>query len=629
MEDRVHRSFGEALYNIYSNDQPLFITTDSILHAFHKTFDDILMGIEKAILSPLLDELLRETLGGLHPLAEEFAGEEVIVQAVEDVAFMLEVGRCLLTGSEGSTPQTVQALGWAAQERPGRFVFLGKNRDIDFSQFKPRGHYTKSEGLQRYFRAMLWLGRSDLGFRIGESYREAIAAFALTEAMRRTGTLAKWDLLDQILTRWVGRPDGASPKEIAELAMTRGYPTLQSFLKEHPPSVLMRVISEEPVGEQRIMSSIFFKDPSSPPIEVPRVMRLAGQRFTLDSFVLNHLTFDRIPGGIQRLMASPLDVAATVLANPRAIEALKPELDRYPFQSSLAACADYARSLPESFWEENIYHDWLRSLQILATDTTGEPFPPLMRTRAWSDLKLQTQLASWSQLRHDTVLYVEPSYAMGIECSFPDVYVEPYPLFYRQLRNCALKASEALTVQNGSLPSGKSLDFYRGCLERFAQVMKSLEAVAEKELRGEGLSQDDGAFLQNVVEIKHGSGAPSFTGWYPSLFVNPETCIEWDPTIVDVHTQPTDEWRNHLGAVLHVGVGNVHHGIFIVRGADGKDRAFLGPVFSYYEIITKNYQRLDNQQWKERVRWIGEPGPPRSNPPPPLRPPWSTALWVK
>ena len=41
----------------------------------------------------------------------------------------------------------------------GPFVELyGGRRSLDASQFKPRGHYTKSETLKRYFRAMMWLG---------------------------------------------------------------------------------------------------------------------------------------------------------------------------------------------------------------------------------------------------------------------------------------------------------------------------------------------------------------------------------------------------------------------------------------------------------------------------------------
>lgn len=41
-------------------------------------------------------------------------------------------------------------------------TLFGKERDIDFSQMKPRGHYAKTEELKRYFRGMMWLGRIDM-----------------------------------------------------------------------------------------------------------------------------------------------------------------------------------------------------------------------------------------------------------------------------------------------------------------------------------------------------------------------------------------------------------------------------------------------------------------------------------
>jgi hypothetical protein len=53
-----------------------------------------------------------------------------------------------------------------------------------------------------------------------------------------------------------------------------------------------------------------------------------------------------------------------------------------------------------------------------------------MQTAAWADKMLQTQLASWAQLRHDTILYSKESYTGNVLCEYPAGYVEPYPEFY-------------------------------------------------------------------------------------------------------------------------------------------------------------------------------------------------------
>ena len=56
-----------------------------------------------------------------------------------------------------------------------------------------------------------------------------------------------------------------------------------------------------------------------------------------------------------------------------------------------------------------------------------------MRRTAYQRKQLQTQLASWAELRHDTVLYGKQSYSMGILCEYPEGYVEPYPEFFARI----------------------------------------------------------------------------------------------------------------------------------------------------------------------------------------------------
>ena len=38
-------------------------------------------------------------------------------------------------------------------------VFPGLENGEDFTQYIPRGHYTRSEGLKAYFKSMMWYGR--------------------------------------------------------------------------------------------------------------------------------------------------------------------------------------------------------------------------------------------------------------------------------------------------------------------------------------------------------------------------------------------------------------------------------------------------------------------------------------
>lgn len=56
---------------------------------------------------------------------------------------------------------------------------------------------------------------------------------------------------------------------------------------------------------------------------------------------------------------------------------------------------------------------------------------------AWQRKMLQTQHASWSELRHDTLLYGKQSYTAIPSCGYPDGYVEPYPALYEKLEALA------------------------------------------------------------------------------------------------------------------------------------------------------------------------------------------------
>ena len=80
-----------------------------------------------------------------------------------------------------------------------------------------------------------------------------------------------------------------------------------------------------------------------------------------------------------------------------------------------------------------MYDIWLSALAKLDASRKGARFPEVMRSRAWARKQLQTQLGSWAELRHDTILYVKQSYTDGEMCDYPAGYVEPYPEFYARV----------------------------------------------------------------------------------------------------------------------------------------------------------------------------------------------------
>jgi hypothetical protein len=51
-ERLAFKDFSNAYAYVYWKDLPVLITTDSILHAIHKTYDDLLKRLEMSVLAP-------------------------------------------------------------------------------------------------------------------------------------------------------------------------------------------------------------------------------------------------------------------------------------------------------------------------------------------------------------------------------------------------------------------------------------------------------------------------------------------------------------------------------------------------------------------------------------------------
>jgi hypothetical protein len=223
---------------------------------------------------------------------------------------------------------------------------------------------------------------------------------------------------------------------------------------------------------------------------------------------------------------------------------------------------------------------------------------------------LTTQLASWAQLRHDTILYVKQSYTSGASCEFPDAYVDPYPEFFSALITFAERGTALADVLAGgqSSPSTMLVTKY---FENLKRAMTTLHDMAVAEREGTPFTAEQMKFINQLVRSEPGgcAGPPGYSGWYAGLFYgyyddmdgnHHISEIDFDPTIADVHTQPTDEAGNDVGRILHVGTGAARLMVVTVDACDGA-HAYAGVVSSYYERITEDWKRTTDQEWSEEL----------------------------
>jgi hypothetical protein len=602
----------DLYYRVFAAHLPVFITADSILHAWHRSYENLVEAVERLRLQTELRLALERSIEALN--AQTPAGRDALLY--------LGVARALLD-PDWAPPDPVAEdcaqLVAAAHAGAIRRVHLfgDKNTVIDFSQFIPRGHYSRWEDQQRYFRAMMWLGRVDLvlfdAHRRGPpNPRTEAAARALVAAVRKGGAEEPLNMLDDFYRAQVGRTNAISPLALLKLCAEHGLKDCAGSAQD-----LQQVY--EAWGVAAYSGRYLAKD------RYTVSLRCFPQRFAIDAWVTSNTTTPELapPHPAGRAMASVLDVAFALGSN-RALEYFRSEMalpQRENLPAMLYALRTAIRAHRPTTVDDSVYNHWLEALVALSTPTVDERYPKVMRTGRWHDRKLEAVLGSWAELRHDTVLTVEQS--MGsLGCQYPQGYVEPVPGLYRALGRAAAKLRPFYAAPRQLPPAHPRVVIAaraRAFLVKFQQTMKRLAKLAELQLAGGTMSGADLAFLRHTVD-RHAQGyggIRSYDGWYPALFwTEAWQGREHDmavlpyveggilkPVVTDVHTD------TYAGSVLQVGVGSPE---LLIAAIDTQQGVALygGPVYSVYAFARPISQRMTDNEWGQLVGHGRLPGRP-------------------
>ncbi len=630
VSERLKRiSFGESLLQIFHQDFPVFVSTDAILHAFHISYDRILKDMEVGLLEDRLIELLWDLRNSIGQLHNTYGSNPDMINMLQDVDLYITVPLLLL--EENASPYYPEngvmidsILTWISNEQGGQSatIFSSTCRVMDWSQFKPRGHYVYNPqtgiDLEGYFRAMMWLGRVELYLIAPASFpvqcenqtfadiqRQAIDAFLIDELFDLANGTPIYDEMEYIIKFFVGESDNVRIDHLDYLKQAISLNNPTELLDSLKMVEFQDTLANQSFAQQLILSQILFSNPFTPDsIKPASAFMMFGQRFVIDSYVTASVVFDRIKymgEKICRLYPSTLDVLFS-LGNSASAQLLVDELDEYHYSTNLAALRYLIDHYDPAFWESSIYNYWLNSIRSLNPPEDRSGLPGFMQTAAFWQQKMNTQLASWTELRHDNLLYAKQSYTGGTICSYPYSYVEPFPEFYASLNSLADEAYNYFTSLNFPDPVIKNkIIYYFG---RCKGITDTLKTICEKELAGIPFNGAEVAFLQGMI-YETGQSGVSLDGWYPNLFYDDimrgefgyEGLMESDHIVADIHTTPTNCGGGYIGAISHVGTGPVNLGVFITENHLGEPTAFVGPVTSYYEYRTTNFLRLTDEEW--------------------------------
>ncbi|MDI1436060.1 DUF3160 domain-containing protein [Polyangium sorediatum] len=613
-EKKKFPTFVYGYESIYALDLPLYVSADSILYAVHRSYDAILKAVELASLAPELKTLLESMRAEL----AAGGGSALGVEARADADLFTAVALSLLTDQAvppvaGANESNIVALvdGAKAHQGMGETRLFGSDRLVDYSQFEPRGHYTDSPELERYFRAMMWLGRID--FRIVETQSDGSQLFQrrqlegayVLHALAQGEQQKRHSRIDNAIRSFVGESDYMTLPQLDKLLVDLGVADAAGLAGLDDAKIAQTVL-QKGYGTQRISSHIMINGLGQGTLPLSSSFALFGQRYVVDSHVFSNVVYDRVQkGAVKRMMPNPLDVGFAALGNDQAGQLLLPELEQFKYAPDLHMMRVLVDAHPESFWNDNLYNRWLVSLRELSPNKTLEGdtagLPGVAKTEAWGRRLMNTQFASWAELRHDTLLYAKQSYTGGASCQFPDAFVDPYPGFYARIAELAEHGSAMV----GTLDLSSSAYLAQRLPEYFAtlrDIAQKLGEMTKNEREGIPLTQEHLDFINQAVKVQMGCGDPEgATGWYANLFFDNFQSVQEDPTIADVHTQPTDEVGNPVGRVLHVGTG-LPRLMVVTADPCGTPRAFVGLASSYFEKITSNFERMTDEEWAQGLQ---------------------------
>ena len=631
-------SFGEAFLEIFQRDMPVFVSTDAILHAFHISYDRILRDVELGILIEKVRLLLQTLHSNQNILSSKYGSNPAMQKMLKDVDVYLTVPLNLFglnvnpfyTDNQQAVSEILQLI---ANEQPSEYeLFAETCRVIDWSQFKPRGHYDEDAytypptDLPKYFRTMMWLGRTELYLTKPKSdsilcpppsfndvKRQIIDSYLIKELIDVTNTYSDYSEIENTIKIFAGEQDNVTLDNLSYLKNAINFIDADELLDSLAVVEFQDTLKNQSFAYQLILSQILFNDPMSPDSIVPAsAFMLFGQRFVIDSYVTGSVVYDRIKyHGVKicRLLPSLLDVLFA-LGNSASAQLLDEELNLYHYSTNLAALRYLIDSYDNYFWSANFYSNWLNMIRKLNPPEDRSNLPGFMQSAAFWQEKMNTQLASWAELRHDNLLYAKQSYTGGTSCSYPYSYVEPFPEFYQSLKEFAITAKNKIQTISFSIPWIKDgINYY---FTELQNISDTLMIISSKELNQEILSSAEITFLKNMIywDASGGSGSTPYRGWYPRLFYNDTGLLgnfgtnpglmDSDQLIADMHTVPTDCFGGPLGWVLHTGTGPINLGVFVTPWNDEVQTAFIGPVMSYYEYTTEKFLRLTDQEWNNQ-----------------------------
>lgn len=602
-------NFDDIYRGAQAAGQPIYVTSDVLLHTFWLVADGMVAQVEQAYLLDDLQALSQAmmviSLAQLQATQASPWGEAVEEAAWRNLAFFSIGSRLLDPGF--AVPPAVAAIVaeevFLIEQAQAFFISPLTGQQQNYEQFRPPGRYAEEDRAARYFRAIIWYGGTPFKLNAANPAQARLAArqlLLIAAGLESGQNMGRWQRLWQLAGFFYGAggPDPELSWSVPQVAAVARavYADLPGVVDLADQSQL-----DSFIVTMQTLPLVGGEEGESDRVVAPASFRFLPERSQPDAFYLEQLIFNRVgvyrpedgsavdeaalpftavPTAIGPVRAFPrgLDLAA-LFGSQRALALLSDGGDTAydGYRSQLTRLQEQARPWDQTAWTQTLAGGWLYSLEALLAEPAPAPFA-FMNSPGWLDRQLNSWFGAWVELRRRVApvgaavsggqdLAPRPAAALGGS-------VEPQPLLYARLAALAAQSNQVL-VDNGLAEEEIAAN-----LLLLEQLLLSFKTISEKELQAEPLTAVEAVLLRQTRQHLLALVSTAARTAAPSL-----------AAVSTVHYDP------HSDQVVQVAVGEAWR-LYVITWLDGETVIAVGAVYSTYEFKRPASGRLSSSDWQ-------------------------------
>lgn len=568
---------------VYDNNAyqhiPHYITTDLYLFILHKYFSRFIEKFDENYLHKELYNILTTTSKEINNISNPNHQNSIEWAKMYSALASYAIGDSLAVCPE-------KYISIFNDEKDNIDAQLGKpkfisNGFVNYNELKPRGHYTKSNTLKKYFRGFKWMSLNGINL---DNEEELKGFLTFAYVIKNNEKLhKKYKNYIQSYEKLAGKEDNLSISDIIKTVDTNK--PLDSVLSNENIYLTKKHLRQ--LDKEKI-TQVFGKSFKTTEKNTKRIFFFSST-YSISGDIFSKLIHVNLPKS-KRPFPRGLDVPA-VFGNKTAQKIITTEYNDNTIWPEYDVRLKNLQNQFADFnnWDENYGFKGVQT--ALSAFAEKENYPNFMKTDNYNRKELSTSLSSWAHIKHDLILYQEkPFAAEGGQGGGPEPpehysYVEPNSVFWKsatELVNWLEKLSTKESTFNDEL-------------KRIKELGLLLKRVSEKQLNNGTITKEEydelhyvGAtveyILLGLLETDYLPDREKSMGLIADVFIN-------------------------NGINLNVAVGHADD-IYVVVPIKGEYNIARGSIFSYYEFKGKIHndeewrKRIENNELPDRPEWI-------------------------